>query len=193
MTDNEAMVVRLALATFEDVLANELAFKDDGIPLTDRYMTDIARIRALLAPNPRAELTHPRYPSYTHGRLSGGLFLGGVAQRLLSLESDRACWPLVNHCEVAKKCSPYQREMLLTPGLQINASEFPVHSPVQRRHLNVRKECIYFFQPPAPAILRRSTIGSASFLARSVSIQHSPAPESTRAHLPEWWASQSAW
>ena len=48
LTDNESMVVRLALTTFEDVLANELRFKDDGIPLTDRYMTEIARVRALL-------------------------------------------------------------------------------------------------------------------------------------------------
>ena len=28
------MMVRLALASFEDVLAHELAFKDDGIPTT---------------------------------------------------------------------------------------------------------------------------------------------------------------
>ncbi len=54
LTDNESMVVRLALTTFEDVLANELKFKDDGIPLTDRYVTDIARVRALLlTPNAR--------------------------------------------------------------------------------------------------------------------------------------------
>ena len=47
------MMVRLALSTFEDVLANELAFKDDGIPITDRYLTDVARIRALLEPAAR--------------------------------------------------------------------------------------------------------------------------------------------
>jgi hypothetical protein len=53
LTENELMVVRLALATSKDVLANELGFKDDGISLTDRYMTDIARVRALLTPNAR--------------------------------------------------------------------------------------------------------------------------------------------
>ena len=48
LTDNEAMVVRLALATFADILANQLGFKDDGIALTDRYQADVARVRALL-------------------------------------------------------------------------------------------------------------------------------------------------
>ena len=33
------MPVRLALAKFADVLANQLGFKDDGIPLTDRYQS----------------------------------------------------------------------------------------------------------------------------------------------------------
>ena len=48
LTDNEAMVVRLAMATFADILANQLGFKDDGIALTDQYQTDVARVRALL-------------------------------------------------------------------------------------------------------------------------------------------------
>jgi hypothetical protein len=48
LTDNESMVVRLALATFADVLATQLGFKDDGIPLTDRYQADVARVRALI-------------------------------------------------------------------------------------------------------------------------------------------------
>jgi hypothetical protein len=30
LTDNEARIVRLALASFADILANELGFKDDG-------------------------------------------------------------------------------------------------------------------------------------------------------------------
>jgi hypothetical protein len=39
LTDNESMIVRMALATFEDVLADGLGLKDDGIPITDQYMT----------------------------------------------------------------------------------------------------------------------------------------------------------
>lgn len=48
LTDNEAMVIRLALATFADILANQLGFRDDGIPLTDSYQTDTAHVRALI-------------------------------------------------------------------------------------------------------------------------------------------------
>jgi hypothetical protein len=48
LTDNEAMVVRLALATFADVLATQLGFKDEGIALTDRYQADVAHVRALI-------------------------------------------------------------------------------------------------------------------------------------------------
>jgi hypothetical protein len=48
LADNDSMVVRLALATFADVLATQLGFKDDGIALTDRYQADVARVRALI-------------------------------------------------------------------------------------------------------------------------------------------------
>jgi hypothetical protein len=48
LTDNEARIVRLALATFADVLANQLGFKDDGIAITDRYQTDTAHVLALV-------------------------------------------------------------------------------------------------------------------------------------------------
>ncbi len=48
LTDSESMVIRLALATFADILANQLGFKDDGIALTDRYQTDVAHVRALI-------------------------------------------------------------------------------------------------------------------------------------------------
>jgi hypothetical protein len=48
LTDNESMIVRLALATFADILENQLGFKDDGIPITDRYVTDVARVRSLI-------------------------------------------------------------------------------------------------------------------------------------------------
>jgi hypothetical protein len=48
LTDSESRVVRLALATFADILANQLGFKDDGIALTDRYQTDVAHIRSLI-------------------------------------------------------------------------------------------------------------------------------------------------
>jgi hypothetical protein len=56
LTDDESRMVRLALESFADILANELGFKDDGIALTDRYQTDVARIRALInGKAPRAQ------------------------------------------------------------------------------------------------------------------------------------------
>lgn len=48
LADNESMVVRMALATFADILADGLGFKDDGIPLPDRYQADIAHVRTLI-------------------------------------------------------------------------------------------------------------------------------------------------
>jgi len=48
LTNNEAMVVRVALAAFADILATQLGFKDDGIAVSDRYQTDVARVVALL-------------------------------------------------------------------------------------------------------------------------------------------------
>jgi len=48
LTNNEAMVVRLAMATFADVLATQLGFKDAGIALTDQYQADVAHVRALI-------------------------------------------------------------------------------------------------------------------------------------------------
>jgi hypothetical protein len=48
LTDTESRVIRLALATFADILENQLGFKDDGIALTDQYLTDIAHVRALI-------------------------------------------------------------------------------------------------------------------------------------------------
>lgn len=48
LTNNEARIVRLALATFADIMANQLGFKDDGIALTDRYQTDTAHVLALI-------------------------------------------------------------------------------------------------------------------------------------------------
>jgi hypothetical protein len=48
LTGTESMVIRLALATFADILANQLGFKDDGIALTDQYQTDVAHVRALI-------------------------------------------------------------------------------------------------------------------------------------------------
>jgi hypothetical protein len=37
-----------ALATFADIMANQLGFKDDGIPLTDQYQTDTAHVLAVI-------------------------------------------------------------------------------------------------------------------------------------------------
>jgi hypothetical protein len=48
LTNNEAMVVRLAMATFADVLATQLGFKDAGIALTDQYQADVAHVRVLI-------------------------------------------------------------------------------------------------------------------------------------------------
>jgi hypothetical protein len=48
LTNNEARIVRLALATFADIMANQLGFKDDGIALTDQYQVDTARVLALI-------------------------------------------------------------------------------------------------------------------------------------------------
>jgi hypothetical protein len=48
LTDDDSRMVRLALESFADILANELGFKDEGIELTDRYQTGVARIRALI-------------------------------------------------------------------------------------------------------------------------------------------------
>ena len=47
------MMVRLALATFEDVLAHELAFKDDGIPITDRFDLRVLKRRRFAQCGPR--------------------------------------------------------------------------------------------------------------------------------------------
>ena len=48
LTDGESRVIRLAMASFADILANELGFKDDGIALTNQYQADVAHIRALI-------------------------------------------------------------------------------------------------------------------------------------------------
>jgi hypothetical protein len=48
LTNDEARVVRVALATLAEVLSNQIGFKDNGIPLTDQYQTDVANVRALI-------------------------------------------------------------------------------------------------------------------------------------------------
>jgi len=48
LTDSESRVIRLAMATFADILANELAYKNEGIALTDQYRTDVALVRAII-------------------------------------------------------------------------------------------------------------------------------------------------
>lgn len=48
VTNNEARMVRLALASFAEIMANQLGFKDDGIPLTDQYQADTAHVFALI-------------------------------------------------------------------------------------------------------------------------------------------------
>lgn len=48
LTDAEAMTVRVAIDTLANVLAEGLGLENDGIALTDRYMTSLSRIQALL-------------------------------------------------------------------------------------------------------------------------------------------------
>jgi hypothetical protein len=48
LTDAESMTIRVAIDTLANVLAEGLGLKDDGIPLTDRYMESLSRIQALL-------------------------------------------------------------------------------------------------------------------------------------------------
>jgi hypothetical protein len=53
LTENEAAVVRVALAALRSVLADGLGFRDDGIALTDRYQADAAYVHALLTKSRR--------------------------------------------------------------------------------------------------------------------------------------------
>jgi hypothetical protein len=48
LTDTESMTVRVAIDTLANVLAEGLGDKEDGIPLTDMYMTSLSRIQTLL-------------------------------------------------------------------------------------------------------------------------------------------------
>ena len=48
LTDSESRVIRLAMASFADILANEIGFKNDGTALTDQYRTDVALVRAMI-------------------------------------------------------------------------------------------------------------------------------------------------
>jgi hypothetical protein len=48
LTDSEAMIKRLAVVTFANILAEDLGFKDDSIALTARYQADLGHIRALM-------------------------------------------------------------------------------------------------------------------------------------------------
>ena len=48
LTDAESMTVRVAIDTLANVLGEGLGFNDDGIPLTDRYMTSLSRIQMLI-------------------------------------------------------------------------------------------------------------------------------------------------
>jgi hypothetical protein len=48
LSDSEVRVVGVALEALANILENDLDLKDDGIPLTDRYQSDIAHVLALL-------------------------------------------------------------------------------------------------------------------------------------------------
>jgi hypothetical protein len=49
LTHDEARIVRLALESFADILENQLGFKDDGVPISDNYVTDTAHVLSLIA------------------------------------------------------------------------------------------------------------------------------------------------
>jgi hypothetical protein len=48
LSDEESMTVRVAIDTLANVLAEGLGLADDGVSLTDRYMTSLSRIQLLL-------------------------------------------------------------------------------------------------------------------------------------------------
>jgi hypothetical protein len=48
LTDAESMTIRVAIDTLANVLAEGLGMEADGIALTDRCMTSLSRIQALL-------------------------------------------------------------------------------------------------------------------------------------------------
>jgi hypothetical protein len=48
LNDAESMTVRVAIDTLANVLAEGLGLEDDGIALTDKYMTSLSRIQTLL-------------------------------------------------------------------------------------------------------------------------------------------------
>jgi hypothetical protein len=50
LSHSESVIVRLAMDAFEEILAEGLNLRNDGIPITDQFMIGIARIRALLDP-----------------------------------------------------------------------------------------------------------------------------------------------
>jgi hypothetical protein len=53
LSHSESVIVRLAMDVFEEILAEGLNFRNDGIPITDQYTIGIARIRTLLDPKAR--------------------------------------------------------------------------------------------------------------------------------------------
>lgn len=51
LSADEARIVRAARQSFEDLLANVLGFKDNGIALTDKYLRHVAHVRLLIDAN----------------------------------------------------------------------------------------------------------------------------------------------
>jgi hypothetical protein len=48
LTHEEARIVKLALESFADILENQLGLKDDGLPISDNYVTGTAHVLALI-------------------------------------------------------------------------------------------------------------------------------------------------
>jgi hypothetical protein len=49
LTDAESRTVRIAMDTLAEVIAEQLAQKDDSSPLSDAYAQAIARVQSLIA------------------------------------------------------------------------------------------------------------------------------------------------
>jgi hypothetical protein len=49
LTHDEARIVRLAHESFADILENQIGYEDNGVPISDKYVTDTAHMLTLFA------------------------------------------------------------------------------------------------------------------------------------------------
>lgn len=64
----------MALEAYSDILENQLCIKDDGIPISDKYVTDTTHVLALINGRTERAVTHETGRTYA---------------------DRRVCWPLV--------------------------------------------------------------------------------------------------